>query len=228
MYLMSSGIGRYRPSFETIEKFSKSNFAIIAGPAAAGKDTLRNELLNLYPEIYKRIVSLTDRPPRKNEKDGQDYYFVTKEQITDKANDKSLIQLADVHSQQLSALDSAELDKISEGQIGLSILIVQTEKQLRKINQNIKTVFLIPPTLEEMLERLKVNRPDDANETNRRLNAAKKEIEIALDDPSYFCLVSDDQYKNAVLANDFLLNNIKDQKVDLFARSVMRGIFGKL
>lgn len=228
MYLMNLGIGQYKPSFKTIDKFSRSNFAIIAGPAAAGKDTLRNELLNLYPETYKRIVSLTDRPPRKNEIDGQDYYFVSKEQITDKANSKSLIQLANVHSQQLSALDSVELGKISEGQIGLSILIVQTQKELAKINQNIKTVFLIPPTIEEMLARLKVNRPNDSSETARRLSAAKKEIEIALDEPDYYCLVSEDQHKNAIVANDFLLNNIKDKNMDLSARNVMREIVGKL
>lgn len=225
---MKFELGSYEPDADIVSRFSAVNLSVIAGPAAAGKDTLRNVLLEQYPETYVRIVSSTDRKPRENEVDGQDYHFVDSQTIFEKAKNKALIQVANVHNQQLSALDSSELDNIKQGQIGLSILIVQTEKQLSALNSNIKTIFLIPPSLEEMLSRLKVGRPDDQGELNRRLEAAKKEIQIALDEPKYYCLISEDQYKNADLVNSFFKDNTKNQTIDLQARETMAQMVGKL
>lgn len=221
-------IDDYRPKQEVVEKFVSSNFVVIAGPAAAGKDTLRNGLISKYKDLYEPIISTTTREPRPDEKEGEAYHFISVEQIRTLIEEGNLLQVALVHNQQISATDSAELDKLSPGKTGLSILVVQTEAELYALNPKIRTIFLIPPSIEEMIGRLEIERHTKHHEVNRRLAAAITEIEIALKLDRYFCIVSDEKERVIKAAHNFLKSGLKDEREDARAREVMQKILEDL
>ncbi len=139
-YLLSN----YQPHKEICEQFQTSNFAVIAGPVVAGKDTLRDKLLAEQPDKYERITSLTTRALREGEIDGETYDFVSIPRMKELIKQKRLLQAALVHNQQISAVDARKIQQLAKDKVGLSILIVQTEQELYKINSNIKTIFSNP------------------------------------------------------------------------------------
>lgn len=221
-------IDDYKPKQEVVEKFISSNFVVIAGPAAAGKDTLRNGLINKYKDLYEPIISTTTRSPRPDEQEGEAYHFISVEQIKTLIEEGNLLQVALVHNQQISATDSAELEKLSSSKTGLSILVVQTEAELYALNSKIKTIFLIPPSYNELLKRLELERQTKHHEVSRRLAAAVSEIEIALNLDRYFCIISDERERVIEAAHNFLQSGLKDEEEDVHAREVMQKILEDL
>ncbi len=220
-------IENYQPNKEALEIFLKSNFIVIAGPAGAGKDTLRNTLIKNYPKRYLPILSSTTRPIRETEKNGVDYHFISVQEMKRELEKQEFLQVALVHNQQVSAMHVNEIKKLSAGQVGLSILIVQTEKELRELKPNIQTIFLVPPSLEELISRLQANRKLDESEVKRRLFAAKKELEIALQEDTYYCLETKTKEDTLQKAQEYLQG--KDSKgIDESARTKMRELIDAL
>jgi guanylate kinase len=208
----------YKPNPEALERFRGSNFGVIAGPVAAGKDTLREGLIGHNPQSYIPILSTTTRPKREDEKDGVDYHFKSIKEVEAGLKAGNYMQGDLVHNQQIATLDVAEIKKLGQGQTGLSILIVKTEQDLHAINPRIKTVFLTPPSLAALLERLQTTRNFSVAETDRRLTAARAELEIALANDRYYCLISEDKDANIVRAHAFFQDGTIDEQADSRAR----------
>jgi guanylate kinase len=221
-------VDSYRLNPDVIEQFKNSNFAVVAGPAGAGKDTLRDELIKKYPNIYVPIMSTTTRPPRIGETDGITYRFREINQVERDLKDQKFFQIELVHNQQISGLDVNEIRKLSYDQIGLSILIVETEKKLSVIKSDIKTVFLIPPSLKILKERMVSERLLNPQEVDRRLNAAKQEIVYALGADHYYCIISDTVEHVVGEAHAYLKEGLKNSQDDRKARAVMQKIMLEL
>lgn len=217
-------IAAYTPSQDVVTKFQNSNFAVIAGPAGAGKDTLRNSLIAKYPEDYQPILSTTTRPMRLGEVDGETYHFATLAEVNDIVTNQQCLQVALIHRQQLSVLSIAEVEKLNTDQYGLSILIVQTEQELREHKPDVKTIFVIPPSYDVLLDRINAERKLEESEVERRLTAAKTEIQIALDSLHYYCLRSDTVEYVTDLAHAYLQSDVLDEQEDAHAREVMAAI----
>jgi guanylate kinase len=217
-------IDDYEPNNKVLEQFKTSNFAVIAGPAGAGKDTLRNSLTALYPNLYVPILSTTTRPKRSGEINGLHYHFTTTERMLEGYTRREFFQTALVLNQQLSGLHVSEIEKLTPHQYGLSILVVQTEKELRTIKPDIKTIFIIPPDLETLLQRINMARKLDKKEINRRLQAAKIEISVAYDSSHYYCLISDTVKHITAKAHDYMQKEIFSVEEDKRARRVMSEI----
>jgi len=218
----------YRPNNATLKQFQNSNFCVIAGPTAAGKDTLRNALLEQDPQAFVRVLSTTTRPSRPGEQEGVDYYFSSAEAIKKSLLAREVLQAELIHNQQVSCMHIQEVSKLTDAQIGLSILLVQTEAKMRKLNPKIKTIFLIPPTLEVLRARMHAERVLNPDEIHRRLKAAKIELEIALGQPTYYCLTSGDLQELTTLARQFLKSGERDVAADDQARRTMKNILKQL
>jgi guanylate kinase len=216
----------YRPDPAVFKKFQRSSLAVITGPAAAGKDTLRNGLT--VSDEYIPVLSTTTRPIRKGESEGKTYHFADYESIKDGLKKGRYFQAALVHNQQVSVLDVSEIEKLGKDKTGLSILIVQTEKEIHEHKPDIKTIFLIPPSFKAMINRLRKERDTEAHEVDRRLSAAKKEIAVALSTPRYQCIVSDKQEVVQKTARQFLSGDGINLAEDHRARKTMRAILEKL
>lgn len=218
----------YQLDFANLEVFRSSNFAVIAGPAGAGKDTLRNALVERSAEKYVPIISTTTRPARSGEVDGREYHFCSVEDIKTGLLDRRFFQAALVHKQQVSCLDSSEIRKLEPGQIGLSILVVQLEQQLQMLKSDLKTIFLIPPSLEILIERMQANRQLAPGELARRLEAAKSELSLAIEKPHYYCLVSDSISDVTDQADQYLRTRQWDDRANQKAREIIRDILNML
>lgn len=220
-------INSYRPALAVIDQFISVDFAVLVGPAVAGKDTLRESLLANYPDDYQRVLSCTTRPARVEESENT-YKFVGLNEILELARQKQLLQIALVHNQQISAIDKVEIDNLSSGKTGLSILVIQTEQQLAKLKPDIKTIFLIPPSFEDLMSRLQSERSPDKDEIKRRLVAAKTEISLALKTPRYQCIISGQEENVEGIAHQFLWSGQFDDSADKRARQIMQSIVEQL
>lgn len=224
----SNLVKNYRMNDLAKAEFIASHFAIIAGPTGAGKDTIRNLLIKENPDKYAPILSTTTRSPRKGEKDGIDYHFRSAEEVKKSLEIGEFFQAALVHNQQVSCLHVNEIKKLRSGQIGLSILIVQTEKELSKTKPDIKTIFLVPPDLSELKRRLQSNRQIKKDEIYRRLLAAQKELRLASDNHNYFCLINDKIDETARKCHQFFTDNKLDRLQDKEARQTIKSIINEL
>ena len=218
----------YEANNQVLVQFKQSNFVVIAGPAGAGKDTLRNGLIHRYPDLYLPILSTTTRPPRLGEQDGKDYHFREVEQIEDSLEAREFFQVALVHDQQVSCLHVDEIKKLGGKQIGLSILVVEIEKKFHEIKPDMKTIFLIPPDLPELKLRMKSARSLNEDEIQRRLQAAKSEIAHALNASHYYCLVTESVDSVIEQSHAYLTDNVIDEAAHKAARARMNEIMLKL
>lgn len=152
----------------------KGELFILSSPAGGGKTTLSNLLLKEIPNLV-RITTCTTRKPRKGEKNGVDYFFLTKEQFEEMIKNDELLEYAIVHGNYYGTPKKLVLEEIEKGNDVLLIIDVQGMRHIKKKFENLTTVFLIPPSFEELVNRMK-KRGDSEEEIKRRLETAKKEL----------------------------------------------------
>lgn len=176
----------YRPSRELLEKLKSLQIGAIVGPAGSGKDTLREALIQAHPETYQRLLSTTSRPRRPYEKDGEEYYFSTAETMLAGIEAGEYLQAATPHDLQISGIHQDMLLHVDDAKISLPIIVVDTETEIRRLAPQMKSVFLIPPSVEILKERINIDRALSVNEITRRLSSAVYEITCALQRPHYY------------------------------------------
>jgi guanylate kinase len=149
---------------------------IISAPSGAGKTTLCNALLERFPDfVYS--VSYTTRPPRGNEKNGEDYFFIKKEVFEKKLNQNYWAEWANVHGYFYGTSREFLDNYLARGRDILLDIDVQGTRQILEHYPKSVTIFVMPPSLEELRIRLE-NRSTDSKEViERRLKDAEKEIE---------------------------------------------------
>jgi len=150
---------------------------VISAPAGAGKTTLCKRLLQVSPS-FTYSVSFTTRPPRKNEIEGVDYYFVSREEFEKMIEEEAFLEWAGVHGQ-LYGTSVKLLDRAIEGEkdVVLEVDVKGGEKIKKKYPEAI-LIFVVPPSWEELRERLKGRATEDAEKIKQRLIRAKKEVKF--------------------------------------------------
>lgn len=152
----------------------RGNLYIISSPAGAGKTTLVNILLEEIP-FLRRIVTYTTRNKRKNEIDGVDYIFKTKEEFETLIKEDAFLEYALVHGNYYGT-PKKEVDKLlDEGYDVVLVIDVQGMRQIKSKISDLITIFILPPSIDELIARMKV-RGETQEEIEKRLNTAKKEF----------------------------------------------------
>lgn len=163
---------------------------IISSPSGAGKTTLTRDLLSRFPDLTFS-VSHTTRNPRANEQDGRDYYFVSRERFQALVDAGRFAEWAHVHGNYYgTSLD--EIDRAKhEGKAGILFDIdYQGARQIKSVQPNAVGVFVLPPSMQELKQRLRNRASDDDETIERRYRNARQEIEhYALFD---YIIVNDD------------------------------------
>ncbi len=173
---------------------SKGFLFVISGPAGTGKGTLCKEILNRNKEIVFS-VSTTTRKPRVGEVDGVNYFFIDNEKFESMVNNKEFLEYAYVHTNYYGTPKKFVMDKIKEGEIVLLEIDVQGAMEIKKNFTEAVLVFLLPPTMEELKNRI-INRGTETEEDiNRRFKNAFKELDY-VDNYNYF--VINDKIEDAI------------------------------
>jgi guanylate kinase len=151
---------------------------IVSAPSGAGKSTLVKALLNNVDGI-SLSVSSTTRPARPGEKNGIDYHFVTPEQFDDIRNADGFLEWAHVHGNSYgTSRQWVESQMVIDKDVLLEIDWQGAEQVVRKIH-NVVSIFILPPSLEELERRLRGRGTDSEAVILKRLGAAQLEIEQA-------------------------------------------------
>jgi guanylate kinase len=175
-------------------KRKKGLIVVISAPSGAGKTTLCKRLLQTSP-LFTYSVSFTTRPPRKNEIEGVDYYFVSREEFKEMIEKGEFVEWAEVHGQ-LYGTSAKLLNRVIEG--GKEVVLdvdVKGGVQIKKSYPNAVLTFLLPPSWEELGKRLKSRETEEEEKIKRRIERAKKEVEYA---PYYDYLVINDDVNKAL------------------------------
>ncbi|WP_128893315.1 guanylate kinase [Erythrobacter sp. HKB08] len=149
---------------------------ILSSPSGAGKTTISHMLLTADEEI-KLSVSVTTRPKRPGEIDGVDYHFVTDAQFDRMVEEDDFYEWAEVFGKKYGTPKGYIRKGLKEGQDFLFDIDWQGTQQLKqKDDQDVVTVFILPPSLDELRSRLEGRAQDSADVIDRRMDRARGEI----------------------------------------------------
>ena len=137
---------------ENIE--TKRILIVISSPSGAGKTSVCKKLLELDSEL-RPSISVTTRRPRNNETNGIDYIFISKEDFDKKISDGQFLEYANVFNNKYGTLASSTKDILNKGFDVLFDIDWQGTQQLSQNNNNILTIFILPPNKNEIERRLK-------------------------------------------------------------------------
>lgn len=154
----------------------KGPFIVISGPSGVGKTLFIEKSLKTLPQI-SNIVSFTTRSPRKGEKDGDFYYFVTEKKFNQLKNQGEFLEWEKVHNA-FYATSKTEVEKLwKKAKAIIKDIDVLGCRSIKKIFPHSVSVFIYPPSINELKNRiLKRNPTTTPEELEERLSRATKEI----------------------------------------------------
>ncbi|MCL5292648.1 MAG: guanylate kinase [Actinobacteria bacterium] len=171
---------------------------VISGPSGAGKGTLVAELLRRVPSVSRAVTSTTRRP-RPDEQEGVHYYFLTKEEFERGRDRGDFLEWALVHGYYY-ATPRAEVErKLGEGFDVVLVIDVQGAARVKEIMPEACLIFIEPPSMAELVERLKRRETETKEELEIRISAAALEMALA---KKYDYVVINDEVRRA--ANELI------------------------
>lgn len=175
---------------------SKGRVIIISGPSGVGKKTIIDKFINVKKFNLKTSVSATTRIPRSGEINGVDYYFLTHEDFNNKINNGEFLEWAEFAGNKYGTLLS-EVERIKKDSNLILEIEVQGATEIMKKNNvdNLLTFFIIPPSIEELENRLRKRNTETEEKIKLRLSKARHEMELS--SKYSYVIVNDDADKAA-------------------------------
>lgn len=149
---------------------------VITGPSGVGKGTLIRGLMARLPQL-ELSVSATTRAPRPGESDGVEYHFMTAEQFEGHVRAGDFVEHADYAGRRYGTLRSELESRIAQGHPVVLEIEVQGARQIRQTMPDATQVFIAPPSIDALRNRLVGRGTDDGQEVERRLEVAREELE---------------------------------------------------
>lgn len=157
----------------TIKK--RGSIFVVSAPSGAGKTTLCTKIMTQFPELAYSI-SHTTREPRANERDGIDYFFITVDDFKQRVEENLWAEWAEVHGNFYGTSLKFIEDKMAEGKHLLLDIDVQGAKQFKSTFPEATTIFIMPPSIEVLQQRLRQRRTDSDDIIEKRVANASDEI----------------------------------------------------
>ena len=161
---------------------NNSLLLVLSAPSGGGKTTLCQKLLATNPHMT-RAITCTTRPPRPGERDGVDYYFLDAETFLKRVQAGHFLEYATVYGYSYGNLKSEVIGKLRQGKDVLLTVDVQGAATIRAraseeplVQRALVSVFLTPPSLEELEQRLRKRNTDSEAVLLKRLSVARQEI----------------------------------------------------
>ena len=162
---------------------------ILSAPSGGGKTTIARALLKQRTDIGYS-VSCTTRQPRGTEVHGKDYYFLSRTDFLTKRQRGEFAESAEVHGNMYGTLRSEVLRVLESGQHVLMDIDVQGAVQFTRVFPQSVTIFILPPSAEVLLDRLRGRQTESAQQLADRLQSALQELQSV--DEYEYVVVNDD------------------------------------
>lgn len=153
----------------------KGRIIVVAAPSGGGKNTLIKSAMELFPEI-KYSISATTRPPRGNEKHGVNYFFLTKEEFERRIEANEFVEYKHVYGNIYGTLKSFVDRSVYDGVHTIYDVDIQGAMAIKEKYNDALLIFILPPSLEILEQRLKDRGEDTPDEINKRLACAEEEM----------------------------------------------------
>lgn len=177
-------------SSERVEGAPPGQLLVLSAPSGAGKTTLARRFIARHGDALFSI-SATTRAPRGAERNGVDYHFVSAERFSELVQAGAFAEWAEVHGQRYGTLRATVDETLAAGKVAVFDIDVQGGSQIRSIwPRDATTVFVVPPSAEELERRLRGRSTDPEDVIRRRLAAARAEVAQGLATYDYL-LVND-------------------------------------
>jgi len=169
---------------------------IISGPSGVGKTTITHRVEDALDAVFS--ISMTTRPKTADDKEGADYRFVTEREFKQHRDNGELLEWAQVFDNYYGTPRTPVAENLANGRVVILEIDVQGAIQVKQNMPEAFAVFVLPPSEETLLERLRGRRREDEATIQRRFAKAKHEIERAKSSGVYDVLITNDELDRAV------------------------------
>jgi len=182
---------------------------LVSAPSGAGKSSLIDAVLAKANQSHLPLelsISYTTRSPRKGESNGNQYFFISQEEFLDKKNSNFFLEHAEVHGNWYGTSVDFVQSKLSSGVNLILEIDVQGFRQINYLSLNHDSIFILPPSIHSLEERIKSRGDKDLESINLRLKNAKDELAHAKE---YKHIIINDSFEDAEME---LFNIISQEK----------------
>ncbi|MEH2066064.1 MAG: guanylate kinase [Nostoc sp.] len=151
---------------------------VLTGPSGVGKGTLMRSLLQRHPELYYS-VSVTTRSPRPGETDGKSYYFISRSKFEQLVAEGEFLEWAEFAGNCYGTPREAVLNQINSGKLVVLEIELEGARQTRASFPSALSIFILPPSFDELEKRIRSRGQDSEEAIARRLLRAQEEIQAA-------------------------------------------------
>ncbi len=176
---------------------------VFSAPSGCGKDTILEKLTKL-DENVRVSISMTTREIRDGEVDGVNYYFVKKDYFEKKISDNKMLEYAQYADNYYGTPAEPVEEMISQGKAVILKIEVQGAEKIREKHPDVVSIFVMPPSLQVLEQRLRGRGTEDEETIQHRLVIAREEIRRASE---YDYIVVNDDLDKAVADVETIINS---------------------
>ncbi len=179
---------------------------IFSAPSGSGKTTIVRHLLGRFPDKLAFSISASTRQPRGTETDGKDYYFISKEEFLHRVAKEQFIEFEEVYSGTFYGTLRSEVERIwaTGKHVIFDIDVIGGLRLKRKFGDRAMAIFVNPPSLEVLEQRLRGRGTDSEEKLKERVAKARKELDTA---PQFDVILTNDDLEKAFLEAERLVTD---------------------
>lgn len=155
----------------------KGSIIAVSAPSGTGKTTIVRKILKEFPELVFS-VSATTRKKRENEVDGADYFFISEEEFKKKIENDEFVEWEEFYDYYYGTFRKFIEDVINEGKSVILEIDVQGAVEIKKMYPEAILIFILPPSLEELVFRLRNRQTESEEDLVKRIERAKMELSM--------------------------------------------------
>ena len=231
-HTLAQKIAAYTPTVETLAAVRSTTILLVVGVSGAGKNSLIEELLK--GDRYHEIVSHTTRSPRMNqgvlEENGREYHFINLHDAERMIDEHTFVECK-MYSGNLYGTSVAELLLAHyDNKVAVTDVEVQGVVEYKKIDPNVKALFVLPPSYEVWRKRIITRYEGNIDEADyaRRMATARVELKNSLASDYFYYLINDDLKIAAKAVDDLVIRGQIDPDEQDKARKVAESLLAKL
>lgn len=187
----------------------KGLLIIYSGPSGVGKGTVREEFIDDKDLNLCYSISITTRKPRVGEVEGEDYFFIDQKDFDKAVSENRLLEYATFVGNSYGTPKDYVEEKRSEGYNVILEIEVEGAKQIMQNVDDYLSIFLVPPSLDELENRIRLRQTESEETIQKRMDKARNELEVVAD--YHYAVVNTTPKEAAERIREIIKENIEDE-----------------